>query len=135
VRSIDIAHDHTTGFVMLLPIVALAALAATPAPAIAPDAKKGKLAPVQGDVVSTHSPYGSGECRVCHERSDRADPGAAKRAANEICFDCHDEYYGTAARRMKHPAPKAACTSCHNPHNSTRKKLMRFKYTPRAGAR
>jgi predicted CXXCH cytochrome family protein len=68
---------------------------------------------------STHSPYEMGECRVCHERNDRADPGPVLGEAPQLCLECHDDFAGV---KKGHPN-RGACTRCHSPHNSAKPKL------------
>ncbi len=104
--------------------ILLAVLVALPASARAQEGKRGRLAPLAGAVASTHGPFEAGDCKLCHERSDRRNPGRAVQVGNEVCFDCHDEFKGTAARKMRHPSPRERCTKCHNPHNSRKKKLL-----------
>lgn len=86
-----------------------------------------RLAPVPArEAVSTHGPFQMGACDTCHLRRDPRNPGAAVRVSNELCYDCHDEFRGSAPVRMDaslHPANVATCTTCHNPHNSRNKKL------------
>jgi predicted CXXCH cytochrome family protein len=91
-------------------------------------AGENRLAPLPaGQATVVHGPYGQGACETCHERADARDPGRAT-VTNQTCLDCHDEFAGKAPVRLgrgkSHPADKAACTSCHNPHNATRKKLL-----------
>ncbi len=95
-----------------IPLAVLVALA-LPGPSLAQGDGKGRLAPVTGGVVSTHGPFEAGECKACHQRSDRRNPGKVTRTGNGLCFDCHDEIKG-----------RASCTGCHNPHNSRRRKLL-----------
>jgi predicted CXXCH cytochrome family protein len=87
-----------------------------------------RLAPLPRDqAIVVHGPYEQGACETCHERSDAANPGAA-RVSNETCLACHDEFAGKAPVRIgkdkSHPVAKAACISCHNPHNARKKKLL-----------
>lgn len=100
-----------------------AALAATPARAGNP-----KLAPLpREEAVSTHGPYEMGACDTCHERADASNPGRALKVSNDLCFECHDEFRGSAPVKMDHrlhPSSKAACTGCHSPHNSRKRKLL-----------
>jgi predicted CXXCH cytochrome family protein len=109
--------------------VRLAPLLAACALAIAPSARAGggPLAPVPREqALSTHSPFEVGACETCHERRDPASPGAVVAVSNDLCFDCHDEFKGSAPVRMEravHPDARAECTACHNPHNSAKKKL------------
>jgi predicted CXXCH cytochrome family protein len=91
-------------------------------------AEEKRLGPIpKGEAVVSHGPYEQGACDVCHERADSKDPGKAK-VANETCLGCHDEFAGSAPVRLtkskSHTTSKSACTSCHNPHNSKKKKLL-----------
>ncbi len=90
----------------------------------APPAADDRLAPLRSGAASTHGPYESGDCALCHDRRAGRPPGKVTRPVNEICFDCHDEFQGSAPAKMGHPAPRDACTRCHNPHNSRKKKLL-----------
>lgn len=102
---------------LVLGALATAALAAEPS----------RLAPIpNAEAASTHGPYEMGACETCHQRHDAANPGPALKVTNDLCFECHDEFKGTAPVKMEsavHPTTKAACTTCHNPHNSRKKKL------------
>lgn len=104
--------------------LALAAVVLATAPA---RAENKRLAPIpKEEAVSTHGPFEMGACDTCHQRADPGNPGAAVKVTNELCTDCHDEFAGTAPVKMEkavHPAVKASCTMCHNPHNSRKKKL------------
>lgn len=90
-------------------------------------AEANRLAPIPAsEAVSTHGPFESGACETCHQRHDGKNPGAALKVSNDLCFDCHDEFRGTAPVKMErsmHPKNVAACTTCHNPHNSRKRKL------------
>ena len=102
---------------LVLGALATAALAAEPS----------RLAPIpNAEAVSTHGPYEMGACETCHQRHDAANPGPVVKISNELCFECHDEFKGAAPVKMEsavHPTTKAACTTCHNPHNARKKKL------------
>ncbi len=93
------------------------------APVLGIAVSRPELAPLASGAVSTHGPYGAGECRVCHDGGG-AGPGAVTRVVNDLCFDCHDEFRGVVKLKMRHPAPREACTRCHNPHNSRKQKLL-----------
>jgi predicted CXXCH cytochrome family protein len=86
-----------------------------------------RLAPVpQAEATSTHGPFEMGACDTCHQRADPKSPGPAIKVSNDLCYDCHDEFRGSAPIKMEksvHPKNIAACTMCHNPHNSKKKKL------------
>jgi len=87
-----------------------------------------RLAAIPNDLaVSTHGPYEAGACDTCHERASAKNPGKALKVTNDLCFDCHDDFKGGSAVRLeksKHPAGSTACTKCHNPHNSKKRKLL-----------
>ena len=87
-----------------------------------------RLAAIPSDLaVSTHGPYEAGACDTCHERASAKDPGKALKVTNDLCFDCHDDFKSGAAVKLekaKHPAGATACTRCHNPHNSKKRKLL-----------
>ena len=91
-------------------------------------AAESRFAAVPNDqAVSTHGPYEAGACETCHERADKTNPGKALKVTNELCFDCHDDFKSTTAVKLdkkKHPAGTTACTKCHNPHNSKKRKLL-----------
>ncbi len=109
--------------IRLATFFALSALALASGPARA----ENRLAPIpKAEATSSHGPYEMGACDTCHQRRDPANPGAALKVSNDLCYECHDEFRGTAAVKMDktvHPSVKAACTTCHNPHNSKKKKL------------
>ncbi len=87
-----------------------------------------RLAPLpKEEATSTHGPFEAGACDTCHERSDPKNPGAAVKASNDLCFECHDEFRGTAPIKMDrkvHPSGKSNCMGCHSPHNSRKRKLL-----------
>lgn len=89
--------------------------------------KGARLAPIPAkEAVSTHGPYGAGACAPCHQRDDAKSPGPTVSASNDLCTDCHEEFKDTAAvktDRSVHPRGPDRCTTCHNPHNSRKKKL------------
>ena len=76
------------------------------------------------NVKWSHGPYEAGDCSICHERNDRANPGPLTLSINETCYSCHDEFQAIMARKFKHVPAVETCTNCHNPHNSTERKLL-----------
>ena len=90
-------------------------------------AENRRLAPIpKTEATSTHGPYEMGACETCHQRHDAENPGAAVKVSNDLCYDCHDEFKGSASvkiERRVHPKAGPSCTACHNPHNSKKKKL------------
>lgn len=113
----------------LVPL-ALLALVLGAAPARARDGvvdwKPASLAPVkEGEAVSVHSPFGSGDCALCHEGKDPKGPGKAIKPVNETCFVCHEDMQSAMTKgKYRHAAAEKDCTSCHNPHNSRLKQLL-----------
>jgi predicted CXXCH cytochrome family protein len=105
-----------------LPVLFVLALAAR-----ASGAEPSKLAPIpKEEAISSHSPYEMGACETCHQRHEAANPGPALKVSNDLCYECHDEFKGSAPVKMEkadHPAVKVACTTCHNPHNARKKRL------------
>jgi predicted CXXCH cytochrome family protein len=85
-------------------------------------AGSGRLAPIADvESASRHAPYEMGQCGVCHGAGNGRAPGPLVKPGNALCFDCHDEF----RKAVKgHPAATGACTSCHSPHNSKKKKLL-----------
>jgi predicted CXXCH cytochrome family protein len=80
--------------------------------------------PAGPNVKWSHGPYEAGDCSVCHARNDRRSPGPIGSSINELCYSCHEEFQEIMARKFKHLPAGEACTNCHNPHNSTEKKLL-----------
>ncbi len=82
---------------------------------------------LRGTVV--HNPVAEGECLFCHEQdASKVHPLQKKSmrlqaAGSELCYRCHD-----SKSNMKHPHPPVAageCTSCHDPHHSANKSLLK----------
>lgn len=88
---------------------------------------------------SSHAPYSAGDCTACHV-SDAPVAGQSAeearlhmrliRPVNERCASCHRELFRAPPRN--HPPELAACTSCHDPHNSRQRSLLRDDETTRA---
>jgi predicted CXXCH cytochrome family protein len=88
---------------------------------------------------SSHAPYSAGDCAACHNAWTAA-PGesleqAVQRAGiivpvNENCASCHQELF--RAPPPGHPPAQAYCTSCHAPHNSRLRSLLRDEDVTRA---
>lgn len=110
--------------IRLAPLLTLATLALG---ALTARAENGRLAPIPKEqALSSHGPFEMGACETCHQRHDAANPGPALKVSNDLCYECHDEFKGSAPVKMEkavHPTVKAACTLCHNPHNARKKRL------------
>jgi len=107
VRRLALAGALSTGF------CAPPVLAASP---VAP------LPPAQ--ITTVHAAYETGDCGLCHERSDPKKPGKLSGPVNEVCFGCHDEVRALLKRDVAHWPATDACTNCHNPHGSRQPKLL-----------
>lgn len=107
-------------FLTIFPLAALFAVSAS--------AADGRFAAVpKEEAVSTHGPFEAGACEICHERANAKNPGKALKVTNELCFDCHDDFKSGSPVKLdksKHPSGTMACTGCHNPHNSKKRKLL-----------
>jgi predicted CXXCH cytochrome family protein len=69
-----------------------------------------------------HLPVSSGACDACHESDIGGHRYPLKRQANETCSFCHT-VAGTLAHQ--HKALEQGCISCHRPHASQAKFLLR----------
>jgi predicted CXXCH cytochrome family protein len=68
--------------------------------------------------ASSHAPYASGDCTLCHSRRADGYAGPLLETGDAPCLACHEE-----ARRHLH-APRK-CVACHNAHDALRSKLLR----------
>ena len=71
-----------------------------------------------------HPPYAAGQCLVCHKADDAGKPIKNVFVANQpdLCYKCHDR---KDTGSVVHPALKSKCTTCHSPHESVNKVLMK----------
>lgn len=86
---------------------------------------------------SVHSDVRAVTCRSCHRMHNAQEDGLIPTSVNKLCFDCHRNVYsgghiapGHPLEARKDPSREGRefdCTSCHDPHASNFKKLMRFK--------
>ena len=74
--------------------------------------------------VSSHAPYESGDCNLCHAEGDRDHPGPVLSKGAEGCLGCHEEFGDVFKRKHVHKPLKEGCIACHNPHNATARKLL-----------
>ncbi len=72
-------------------------------------------------------------CTSCHSiheyKSDHAQLKTARDSEN--CFTCHPAMRAKSLRTSHHPLRegKIECASCHNPHDSTRPKMIKAEWT------
>lgn len=117
---------HRAGLLLTV-VPVLAFHAALEGSAAGPAGPAGRsVAPVKAEeAVSVHSPYGTGDCALCHEGKDAKAPGKAIQPVNDTCFACHEDMHGAlAAGKYRHAAAEKDCTSCHNPHSSKLRQLL-----------
>jgi predicted CXXCH cytochrome family protein len=92
-----------------------------------------------GKEKSAHAPWLAGDCWACHKPGP-AVPGETPEEArqhmqilapaNDRCATCHGELFRKPPRG--HPPAQAFCTSCHAPHNSKQRSLLRDEDTSHA---
>jgi DmsE family decaheme c-type cytochrome len=72
-------------------------------------------------------------CTTCHSIHDfKSVAGQLKTATDkETCYTCHTQIRAKGMRTSHHPVRegKLDCASCHNPHDSTRPKMIKAEYT------
>jgi predicted CXXCH cytochrome family protein len=90
--------------------------------------KQPSVAPLKGGAVSTHVPFGTGECILCHVvKKDRKGGGPLLRPGNQTCYFCHEDVKKIMeSGRFQHKTAQS-CTHCHSPHNSAYPKLLLAK--------
>jgi predicted CXXCH cytochrome family protein len=69
-----------------------------------------------------HGPISEGACNACHEDDIGSHKFPLKRKANDTCTFCH-AVSGTATHQ--HKALEQGCVSCHQPHASQTKFLLK----------
>jgi predicted CXXCH cytochrome family protein len=81
-------------------------------------------------IAWSHAPFEMGECSLCHESNDPNAPGGLVSEVNELCFSCHDMFQEMLAgfENIHSPVGESR-TACHNPHNSSREKLLNLDTT------
>lgn len=74
-----------------------------------------------GPTLVLHQPYAEEQCSECH---DMRSGMKLKAKTKELCFTCHDDFLEKAV--VKHsPVENGECLSCHDPHQTTVKKLVK----------
>ena len=84
------------------------------------------VGPLKSGAVSTHVPFGTGECSLCHEKTKNGKGvGPAVKPVNKTCYFCHEDLQSVmTSSAFKHATASDNCTVCHNPHNSVHPKLL-----------
>lgn len=88
------------------------------------------------NMSSAHPLFRKGECLACHGGHVSVER-LLENKVNMLCFDCHQKVYdgshitpGHPLEAEKDPSREGKpmdCISCHNPHVSIKKKLMKFR--------
>jgi predicted CXXCH cytochrome family protein len=71
---------------------------------------------------SLHYPFGEGECKSCHNEQSL---GSMLASQPGLCYLCHQDL-GDQYNYLHGPVAGGYCTACHDPHRSTKEKLLRF---------
>ena len=72
-------------------------------------------------------------CTNCHSLHDFKSAKAQLKTAQEpdTCYACHSAFRAKSLRTSHHPVREGlmTCTSCHNPHDGSRPKMIRAEWT------
>jgi len=70
---------------------------------------------------TSHPPFESGECSVCHNGPQDKDPFGLTMPVGELCSQCHEDVVEAAkdAPFPHVPAGGGDCVTCHNPHTGS----------------
>lgn len=121
-RTSPTFRPFPTAALLIAVIFAGAAIAATKDVV---DRKPVSVAPGAGPAKTTHAPYATGDCSLCHQRKDAKKPGPVTKAVNDLCFFCHEDVAKLMATgKFKHTVASQKCTNCHNPHSSAFRALL-----------
>jgi predicted CXXCH cytochrome family protein len=101
--------------------------------------KKGLLAKEASDLCGTchekvvkasrkvkHMPFETGDCLQCHQAHTSPERNLLVKPAVQLCQDCHQVTDPKIARvHQPFTIAKASCVSCHGPHGSDRKGMIK----------
>jgi DmsE family decaheme c-type cytochrome len=72
-------------------------------------------------------------CTTCHSVHDFKSPKSQLKTAREpeTCFTCHGAIRAMGLRTSHHPVREGllSCSSCHNPHDGSRPKMIKAEWT------
>lgn len=75
-----------------------------------------------------HKPYQTGNCAICHTKAEAGAALGLVKPVKELCAGCHPAETLMPKGNNAHPPVKAGlCLSCHNPHLSMEKGLLKDK--------
>jgi len=73
-----------------------------------------------------HAPVVSGDCLTCHSGHGSGEPALLSHKVADLCTGCHDAKAPPLVKAHRGLVPTGAgCVSCHDPHVSPRKGLVR----------
>jgi predicted CXXCH cytochrome family protein len=87
--------------------------------------KQPSVAPLKSGVVSTHAPFATGVCTLCHKDGKGGSP--LLRPGNQTCYFCHEDVKKIMTSGKFQHRTASNCTNCHSPHNSAYPKLLLAK--------
>lgn len=77
---------------------------------------------------NVHRPVAARMCNQCHEEATSPTPLKTKRGGYELCRGCHNDMVNGAFSKNRLHWPlldKQGCLTCHNPHASAQKGLLK----------
>src|SRR3972149_2022405 len=78
-----------------------------------------------------HAPVREAKCETCHKRHGIVGAVILEKESSELCYTCHAAQKQKFAQIKAHtaltdtPKQRVGCTSCHNPHASNDKGLLK----------
>jgi predicted CXXCH cytochrome family protein len=73
--------------------------------------------------LNVHPPYAANDCEKCHGHS--VQNPVLKLPQKELCLQCHQKNFPQPVAVQHKPVENGECASCHDPHRSPNKKLLR----------
>jgi predicted CXXCH cytochrome family protein len=127
-RGLNVMGERPRNVLALFLLIALSVAAASPARAQQKTCYScHKAAAQKYDLKFKHDPVAKENCERCHVRHGFSNSLILKTTGKALCTGCHANFdTALAGLTSIHPAVKEAlCTTCHNPHASNRKGLLR----------
>ena len=72
-----------------------------------------------------HPPYQTGDCSICHVKTQEGFSEALSVKVPDLCYICHQRV--DQKKVVHNPVKAGACTLCHDPHKSETPKLLKAK--------
>jgi predicted CXXCH cytochrome family protein len=101
----------------LMPLLVLLALAYPQWTAAAEASARPSRGPLPTTMtpVSSHAPFESGDCNLCHATSDPKQPGPVVKTGVDMCLGCHEEFADVLKRPHVHPPASKAASAATTP--------------------